>query len=287
MERHLHHVAVTRRLEPGRLAPVELGGERGAHRVAVAGRRGDEIDREAQGGHRIGPGHGADVLLQEPDQLGVEERPHVRRVEDPVHRIEALAHLGAGRHHVGHHDAASGAAHAPHLVDRAFGVGEVVQRGAAHHEIEAGVDEGQPGDGALLQQDVVDTRVAEADRTRVEERPGQIDADDLTHVRRELLGDVPGAAGHVEHHHPGVERLHPARDGVGAPGEGCVGAGEQADLALERRAGDGVVLVRLHAPIATLHGRGRLRASGRTICQFRPSSRWPACGRARPSERAR
>lgn len=160
--------------------------------------------------------------------------------------VEAVANTGIRRHHVGDHDPPTRTTHPAHLAHGAFRLREVMDRGSTHDEVEAGVHERQAGDVALLQEHVLDPGIPQASRRRSEQRGCQVDADDLAHMGRDLLRDVRGTAGDVEHDHARLEGFQPGIDGGGAAREWCVLADEQPDLAFERSAGDRVVRAAVH-----------------------------------------
>jgi hypothetical protein len=86
---------------------------------------------------------------------------------------------------------------------------EVVQRTAAHDEVERRVHERQVVGVALLQQNIGDPRTAEAIGADGEQRRREVESDDLANMGRDLLGRMGGAAGDVEDDHVAVERFQP------------------------------------------------------------------------------
>ena len=126
-----------------------------------------------------------------------------------MHRVEAIAHVDARRHEVGHYDSTTDAADARHLGDRVDGTPEVMERTPARHHVERFVDEGQRGDVAFLEQHVVDARDSQALRTEPQKLGREVDPHHLVHFRRHLLRNVPRAAGHVEHDEVGTELTQP------------------------------------------------------------------------------
>ena len=137
----------------------------------------------------------------------------------------------------------------------------MVQRAAAHDEIERLVDERQPLPVALLQQHIVDARVAQPPRGEIEQLGREIERHDLPHVRRQRFRDVRGAARDLEHEHVGRERSDPRRR-VRAPRERRVGTGKSVDLPPERPPDDFLVLlVALVLRVSITRQRKRLTSS--------------------------
>jgi hypothetical protein len=101
-----------------------------------------------------------------------------------------------------------------------------MQRPAAHHQIEGGVDEGKGSGVALLEQHVRDASPLEPVSTDPEQRRRQVDADDLADVRSRSLGRVRSTTGDVQHDHVRVQRFQPGQRRRGATGEGRVVTGE-------------------------------------------------------------
>ena len=97
--------------------------------------------------------HRADRGTDDLGDLVPEEAARVRRVDPAVERVERVPRRH-GRHHVGDDDAPARAAHPRHLRDLHRGPEEVVQRAAAHHEVEGRVHEREARGVALLQQHV-------------------------------------------------------------------------------------------------------------------------------------
>src|SRR5581483_11379766 len=142
--------------------------------------------------------------------------------------------------------AATRPADAGHLVDGAAGIGEVVQRRAAVDEVERVVEERERLGVRLLQDDVRDAGLLQSAAAEREQLTRQVDADNGTHVRGDLLGDVCRAARDLERERVLVQRLEPREVRVATRREQRLVAAEQADLPAERRANR--VLVRSGHP---------------------------------------
>src|SRR5438477_1436929 len=160
--------------------------------------------------------------------------------------VEAVAHSRIGWDDVEEHDATVVATHPQHFRDSPVGVGEVVQRTAAEHQVERLVEEWQALGVAIQQQDIPDAVGADAISAELEQRSGEVDADDLSNTRRDLLGCMARSTGDVEDDHSWVEGLDPCQRTCGAAGEGCIRAREQMHLTLERTPHHGVMVCATH-----------------------------------------
>jgi hypothetical protein len=179
----------------------------------------DVVDREHDRVGRLGVAQRADGRAQEVGQLDLEQHSGVGGVEVPVNLVETLTHVGARSHHVRDDHPAAGAADARHLGDRPLRVREVMQSAAADDQVERRIHEGQRRGIALLEEDVRDAGLAQAVGAELQQRPRQVEPDDLTDMRRELLGHVGCAAGDVQHDHVGVERVDPRQRRLRTPRE--------------------------------------------------------------------
>ena len=252
-------------VEPGCRAAVELGAQCSNHGFLI-GLLGDgDVEREAQRvGLRV---REVDPWREHSSQLGLEERASVRRVEQPVELVEAIARLRVRSDEVGDHDAAAGSTHSHHLFDRASGIGDVVEGAAADHEVEGLVDEREAMRVPFLQDDVGDPVVAEATTADLEQFRGQIDADDEPCVLGDLLRDMCCPARDLERAHVFRERLEPGeRPGVSA-GEGRVGSREQRDLAAEAASDNLIVGGVAHGTTITVLGMSVAARSAKSSTQ--------------------
>ena len=91
----------------------------------------------------------------------------------------------------------------------------MVERGETGHEVEGPGDERERFRVALLEHHVGDPRLRQPLGTQLQEPDREVDSDDRPHLRRDHLGDVPGAARDVEHEHLGVERFQALRRAAG------------------------------------------------------------------------
>ncbi len=180
-------------------------------------------------------------------QLVLDECAHMRRIDGDVELVERLTDFLARCDHVGDHHSPLRSTHARHLTEWSFRIREVVQRGPADHEIERIVDEGKLLGVSFLQQHVLDTRGTKAVGTEREQRAGEVDTHHLTHMRRDRIGHVRGAARDVEHDHVGVEGLNPRQRRLRPLGEERFSTREERSLLLERSSHELVMTDRLHA----------------------------------------
>jgi hypothetical protein len=137
-------------------------------------------------------------------------------------------------------------AHPCHLGDGGLGRREVVQRAAAHDQVERRVEERERGSVPLLEEHVGDAGLAQSGRAHLEQGGRQVEADHLAYARRGLFGGVCGAARHVEDDHVRVERLQPRQRRRRSVRERRVLPRKQVSLPLERLPHNGVVVVRVH-----------------------------------------